>query len=121
MTKPAAPRPDLPSIEGDLAPKKRLDLRAIRQAPVDDAAVAENSRRIGSEWGAQTSLPPGATRTPLASLRIEVPEYLDRALALKAAELRVTKQYLVVKALQEAGYRVEDADLVEDKRKAKRR
>lgn len=121
MNKPALTRSELPSITDDLAPKKRLDLKAIRSAPADDQAIAENSRRIGSEWGAQTSLPHEVAKTPLASLRIEVPEYLDRELALKAMQQRVTKQYLVVKALQEAGYHVEDSDLVEDKRKAKRR
>ncbi|GJE02194.1 MULTISPECIES: hypothetical protein [Methylobacterium] len=136
MTKAA-----LPSITEDLAPRKRVDLKAIRPAAVDDAAVAENSRKIGTEWGAQTSLtpvepsPPPAPapkaeapvaapehpKVPLASLRIEVPEYLDRELAIRAAEQRVTKQYLVAKALQAAGYRLDDADLVEDKRKAKKR
>jgi len=55
----------------------------------------------------------------LASLRIEIPDYLDRELAFKAVELRCTKQYLVAKALQAAGYRLDEADLVQDKRKAK--
>ncbi|WP_407523763.1 hypothetical protein [Methylobacterium oryzisoli] len=46
---------------------------------------------------------------------------LDRELAIRAAEQRVTKQYLVAKALQNAGYRLDDADLIEDKRKAQKR
>jgi hypothetical protein len=33
----------------------------------------------------------------------------------------VTKQFLVMKALQAAGYRLDEADLVEDKRKVKAR
>jgi len=49
-----------------------------------------------------------------------VPEYLDRELALKAVEQRVTKQYLVVQALKNAGFHVDPADLVADKRKVKR-
>jgi hypothetical protein len=42
-------------------------------------------------------------------------------LTLQAADQRVTKQYLVLKALQQVGYRVDPVDLVEDKRKARRR
>jgi hypothetical protein len=119
-------KPVLPSLDGDLAPRKRLDLKAIKPSAADDESVSENSRRIGSEWGAQTSLPSAPIEQPkpplaLASLRIEVPEYLDRELALKAAEQRVTKQFLVMKALQAAGYRLDEADLVEDKRKVKAR
>ena len=119
-------KPVLPPLDGDLAPRKRLDLKAIKPSAADDESVSENSRRIGSEWGAQTSLPSAPIEQikpplALASLRIEVPEYLDRELALKAAEQRVTKQFLVMKALQAAGYRLDEADLVEDKRKVKAR
>ena len=124
-------KPAFPSLDEDLAPRKRIDLKSIRSAGIDDDAVSENSHKIGSDWGAQTSLvatsPPASAaepsrpKVPLASLRIEVPDYLDRQLAFKAVERRVTKQYLVVEALQAAGYRVDEADLVEDKRKAKKR
>jgi hypothetical protein len=116
-------KPDLPSIEADISvpARKRLDLKAIRsRSPADDANVDENSRVLGGQWGAQTSLEPPAPRTVLASLRIEVPEYLDHELAMRAAQERVTKQFLVLSALQQAGYRVEAQDLVADKRKAKR-
>jgi len=114
-------RAELPSIVAELAPRKKVDLKAIRRVEVDDAAVAENSKKLGSEWGAQTSLEQGRAPVPLASLRIEIPEYLDMELAVKAAQLRVTKQYLVAKALHEAGYQLDEADLVEDKRKARKR
>jgi hypothetical protein len=124
----------LPSIGDELVPRKRVDLKSIKSADVDDAEVTENSRKLGTEWGAQTSLAPTPEpeaerpkveaerpKVPLSSLRIEVPDYLDRELALKAVDQRVTKQYLVMKALQAAGYKLDDADLVEDKRKRKKR
>lgn len=114
-------KPSLPSINDELQPRKRVNLKSIRPAQLDDDSVAENSKRLGADWGAQTSLDRPVDRRPIASLRIEVPEYLDRELAFKAVELRTTKQYLVIKALQEAGYRVDDVDLVEDRRKVKRR
>ncbi len=104
---------ELPPI--DLAPRKRVDLRSIKAPESEDASVEANSRRIATDWGAVTSLP--IVRGPIASLRIEIPEYLDRELALRAFEQRVTKQFLVVQALQGAGFNVEPGDLVPDKRK----
>ncbi len=103
----------LPRIDDELEPKKRVDLRSIRPNGGDDATIDENSRRLAGEWL-------GGQKTPLASLRIEVPEYLDRELAMRAAERRVTKQYLVMQALRDAGYRVEEQDLVTDKRKKRK-
>jgi hypothetical protein len=110
---------ELPSIDDELAPRKRVDLKALRPAGGDDATVNQNSRRLGSEWGASTTIAPEA-RTPVASLRIEVPEYLDRALALKAVEQRVTKQFLVLQALRNDGYRIDAVDLVPDRRKSRK-
>jgi hypothetical protein len=112
---------NLPSLDDDLATPRRVNLRAIQSpAQTDDATVDENSRKLGGQWGAHTSLAVSRPKTPLASLRIEVPEYLDRELALKAVEQRVTKQYLVVQALKNAGFHIDPADLVADKRKVKR-
>src|SRR4051794_33928593 len=42
-----------------------------------------------------------AARIPVASLRIEIPAYLDDELTQRAAALRVTKQYLVLSALRQ--------------------
>lgn len=121
----------LPPIDDELtASRKRLDLKAIgSKGDVDDAVVEENSRKLGSEWGVLTSLKGGkgaqpiaeTARAPIASLRIEMPDYLDRALARQAADERVTKQYLVLKALAQAGYEISPVDLVPDKRKARSR
>ena len=121
----------LPPIDDELRGReRRVDLKAIRQkGDADDATIEENSRLLGNEWGASTSLqrtqppvsPPSVARAPVASLRIEVPVYLDDALTREAAEKRVTKQYLVLTALRQAGYRIDDADLVADKRKARGR
>jgi hypothetical protein len=124
-------KPVLPPLDADLEqPRKRLDLKAIRsKAQADDTEIAENSRKIGSQWGASTSLesvqqsipPQPVARSPIASLRIEMPVYLDDELTQKAAALRVTKQFLVLTALRQAGYHIEDADIVADKRKARRK
>jgi hypothetical protein len=124
-------KPALPPIDAELrGERKRVDLKAIRpKGGAHDATIEENSRLLGNEWGASTSLQrtdppvsePPVARAPVASLRIEVPVYLDDALTQEAAAKRVTKQYLVLTALRSAGYHIDDADIVADKRKARRR
>ena len=120
-------KPALPPIDAELEhPRKRVDLKSIRpKDTADDETVEENSRRLGSEWGASTTLKPEPqpepVPPPLASLRIEVPAYLDDELTQKAAAQRVTKQFLVLTALRQAGYHIRDMDLVADKRKARRK
>jgi hypothetical protein len=124
-------KPVLPPLDADLdQPRKRVDLKAIRsKAQADDEEIAENSRKIGSEWGASTSLESvqqpvtaqSVAHSPLASLRIEMPVYLDDELTQKAAAMRVTKQFLVLTALRQAGYHIADTDLVADKRKLRRK
>jgi hypothetical protein len=124
------PKTALPPIDDDLAgpPRPRLDLRALApRQPIDEAQVDANSRALGARWGASTSLDPQtapvapAPSVPFASLRLEVPAYLDQALTVKAAEQRVTKAFLVMTALAQAGYPVEPSDLVPDRRKTRGR
>lgn len=107
----------LPPI--DLSPKKRVNLKALRAPEDADASVEANSRKLAEDWGAVTTVNPN--KGPLASLRLEVPAYLDQELAERALRgidgQRVTKQYLVIQALKDAGFHVEPEDLVPDKRK----
>jgi hypothetical protein len=120
------PQP-LPSIESELAPapRQKLDLRGLRpREPIADQAVEANSRAIGEKWGASTQLPqieaPPPT-APVRSIRGYIPDYLDDELAIKAAERRVTKTFLIVEALAKSGYRVDEADLVQDRRRTKQK
>jgi hypothetical protein len=46
--------------------------------------------------------------------QLMVPDYLFRELSMNAADRSVTKKYLILKALQAAGYRVEPEDMEED-------
>lgn len=122
MSKPPSP---LPSITDELtpAPRQKLDLRTLRpREPMADEAVEANSRAIGQKWGASTQLPimerlpqPAAT----ISTRAYLPDYLDQELAMKSAERRVTKNFLIMEALAQAGYRVDEVDLIEDRRRNK--
>ena len=106
-------------IGGELdaaAKPQRPNLRALPARPdQDDNAVAANAAKLGAAYGASTALTPAPSA--VASLRIEVPDYLDLELRQRAAAEGVTKAYLVIKALADAGFRVDEADLVPDRRK----
>jgi hypothetical protein len=118
-------KPPLPPIDGELtpAPRQRVDLTGLRpRAPLADATIEANSRAIGEKWGASTQLPrpePPPPTAPVTSIRGYIPQYLDDELALKAAERRVTKTFLIMEALAKAGYRVEAVDMVQDRRKVR--
>ena len=117
----------LPSIEDELAPapRQKLDLRNLKpREPLADEAIEANSRAIGEKWGASTQIPQAEVPPPTApvrSIRGYIPEYLDDELAIKAAERRVTKTFLIMEALAKFGYRVHEADLVQDRRRSKQK
>ena len=100
---------ELPEL--DIEPR-RPNLKAIRQTVSDDA-VERHARKLGADWL-------GDTKPPLASLRVEIPKYVDKLLAMAAAERGVTKQFLILEALSKTGYPVQKEDLIEDKRRVKR-
>lgn len=54
-----------------------------------------------------------------ASLRLMIPTYLDNQLTQIAANKRVTKRFLILKALAQAGYHLEKEDLITDKRRVR--
>jgi hypothetical protein len=117
----------LPSIDNELSPvsRPRVDLKNLRpREPMTDADIAANSRAIGEKWGASIQLPavePIVPLSPVVSIRGYIPQYLDDELAMKAAGRRVTKTFLLLEALQKAGYHVEEFDMIEDRRKSKQR
>jgi hypothetical protein len=123
MSKP----PPFPSIVSELtpAPRQKLDLKGLRpREPMPDSAVEANSRAIGEKWGASTQLPMVERLpqpAPTISTRSYLPEYLDQELAIKSAERRVTKNFLIMEALAQAGYRVDEVDLIEDRRRLKQK
>jgi hypothetical protein len=120
---------DFPPLDDELRPRARLKRHA--DTPATDEEIEANSRRIGEKWGASTNIsaeppPPAAPAAPepappplapVTSIRGYIPQYLDDELAVRAAERRVTKTFLIMEALAKAGYRVDENDLVQDRRK----
>jgi hypothetical protein len=112
----------LPSIADEIRPPK-VDVALAPRAEVPDEAIAARARTIGEKWGSSTQIAPKEARpptAPLVSVRFDAPDYLDKELAVKAAEQGVTKTYLILQALQHHGYRLDEADLVKDRRRARR-
>ena len=114
-----------PPISAEIrsAPKMKLDV-ALKPRVVPAEAIADGARRIGEKWGSSTQMPaeqPASKaiqdREKWPSVRFECPPYLDRELSLKAAGEGVTKTYLILKALAEAGFTLQKEDLTKDKRK----
>jgi hypothetical protein len=116
---------DFPPINDELRPKQRLK-RHTETEPASDAEIEASSRRLGERWGATTriqqeaELPRLPRLSPVVSIRGYIPDYLDTELTMKSAERRVTKTFLIMEALAKAGYRVEEHDMVQDRRKMPR-
>jgi hypothetical protein len=111
LTVPVVPRPNLNKL------KVNTDL--------PDEAVEENSRAIGKTWGASTAMPAERAKaeplSPLESLRIDLPDYLARELRVRCAEEKVTNAYIIMQALRNAGYHIQEKDLVRDRYKRGKR
>ncbi|MGI4940547.1 MAG: hypothetical protein ACRYHQ_08295 [Janthinobacterium lividum] len=114
---------DFPSLKDDLRPRAKL--KRHTEAPATDEEIDANSRLMGAKWGASTSIPsPPAVVpqvAPVVSIRGYIPNYLDDELTRKSAERRVTKTFLIMEALEKAGYHLDKADLVQDRRKRQRK
>lgn len=111
----------LPPIRDDIRqPAKKLVLNLKPREDVPDEAVEARSREIGERWGTTTQIapkPPAPTLAPLTSVRFDCPDYLDKELSVRAAEQGVTKTFLILQALGQAGYRLDGQDLVKDRRR----
>lgn len=106
---------------------KKIDVALKPREEIPDEAIEAQSRKIGEKWGSSTRIVPGepikeAPRptAPLVSVRFDAPDYLDKALAVRAAEEGVTKTFLILQALGRDGFRLDNIDLVKDRRRLRR-
>ncbi len=56
-------------------------------------------------------------RAPSVTIRTDLPDYLAEALRVEAAKSRSTLRYLILKALKNDGWKVDEGDIVEDGRR----
>jgi hypothetical protein len=88
----------------------------------DDEALLERVEALARREGLPSLTPsskPPQERLPqqLKPIKLMVPDYLFRELTMQAADRGVTKKYLILKALQDAGYTLASDDLEEDGRR----
>ena len=112
---------NFPSLKDDLKP--RVGLKKNERGKLSDREVEANSRQLSQKWVAPSAEPTaGKASAPPArvvSIRGYIPDYLDQEMTVKAAQLRVTKTFLLMEALAQAGYRVDPIDLNQDRRRNK--
>ena len=113
--------PKLPPIEDEIRhPARKVALNLKPREELPDEEVEARSRQIGERWGTTTQIPPKAPApppAPLTSVRFDCPDYLDKELSVRAAEQGVTKTFLILQALGKSGYKLDDKDLVTDRRR----
>ncbi len=107
----------------ETAKRKRipsLTIAADKETAGDAVGVTAELPSVGMPGPEPTHRPEvGAARAAVQRrpLSLEVPEYLARELRVKAATETVTVRFLVLSALVEAGYRVDESELEEDGRR----
>jgi hypothetical protein len=90
----------------------------------DDETLIKRVETVARHQGIPSLTPSARTEQPrqpkpMKALKLIVPEYLFRELTVNAAQNGVTKKYLILKALQDAGYRIDPEDLEEDGRRVR--
>ncbi len=113
--------PELMIDEEDLPPPRRARVQ-LPAAPDDDAVVAARADALSLRHGALRGGGAHVARlypepSPTESWKLTLPDYLNGELNRLAAERKVTKNFLVIEALQKAGYAVKSEDLVGDRRR----
>lgn len=115
-------RPSLKVDENDLLPQRKAlssddeeDSRIL--AAADQLSARHSALRDGSPPAALPRPAPAPVPTIMASWKLVVPDYLDRELSRSAAERRVSKGFLVLEALAQAGYEIRPEDLIGDRRR----
>ena len=117
----------LPPITDEIRQaSKKINVGLKPREELPDEAIEAQARSIGQKWGSSTQIIPAAQpepprpTAPLVSIRFDAPNYLDRELSVRAAEQGVTKTYLILQALGKVGYRMDEVDLVKDRRRWKK-
>lgn len=118
MTSAKSNRPPLKVDENDLLPHRETVF-----GEEDDRRVLAAADQLSARHGAlrgSTRLAPSrspAATTKRAVLSLALPDYLDHELSRRAAEQRVSKLFLILEALAQAGYTVQPGDLIGDRRR----
>lgn len=108
------PKAEAPVAEKPEAAKTRPSLRGnLTRTPKDDQ-ISSIAVAVARDHGGFTSV--AAEKLDMERMTIAIPAATGQDLAEKAAKARVTKTFLILKALSDAGFDVPDAGLIPDGR-----
>ncbi|WP_353862058.1 hypothetical protein [Azospirillum formosense] len=86
----------------------------------DDDALAQRISETAKQQGIPSLTPAPISSSSAGSrrpIKVEVSDALFEALTVAAAQQRVTKRFLILSALRDAGFPVDEADFREDGRR----
>jgi hypothetical protein len=84
---------------------------------VSDERVEIAAKELGASWGASTRIQSPTTQTPMTSVRLDLPEYVDKMLKLKVAQEGGTKAFYILQALAKVGWDIHEEDIKPDRRR----
>lgn len=87
----------------------------------DDATLAQRIAETAKQQGIPSLTPAPVSSSSLAGprrpIKVEVSDALFEALTVAAAQQRVTKRFLILSALRDAGFPIDESDFREDGRR----
>jgi hypothetical protein len=95
-----------------LLPQRRRETAPSNPGMPNDAASTSVAPRRGRQDSSHNRGMPGTV-----SVSVMLPAHTNRDLTIRAAEMGVTKRFLIVEALRRGGYDVHPEDLTEDGRR----
>lgn len=81
-----------------------------KQFPADVPPVSKGE-------GSAPARPKAASRSPTRKFTVDMPDYLVKALNMKAAETTSTSRFFVLQGLRAIGFTVREEDMAEDGRR----
>ena len=78
------------------------------RTPAKPIPAMEPSQASQAAAGSSASMKP---------VKLDLPDYLRLALKIRAAEQGVSARYLIMRALQADGFKIDEADMIEDGRR----
>ncbi|MCC0057743.1 MAG: hypothetical protein H6886_00545 [Hyphomicrobiaceae bacterium] len=98
-------------------PKPKPEFSALDLPKPDEKTIDSYTKERGAPVLVRSASPKPKPTSKLAYLRLDIPDYLAKALRVRAAEEGCTVRYLALKALKADGWEVHDDDIGEGPRR----
>ena len=98
-------------------PKPKPEFSALDLPKPDEKTLDDYTKERGAPVLVRSASPKPKPAGKLAYLRLDIPDYLAKALRVHAAEQDCSVRYLVLKALAADGWTVDDGDMGKGRRR----